>query len=87
MKVTDEMVERACAAYKAGFQGNPQPRRIRKALEAALADVPDQHDIAVELTDALMRANSAEAKLAKIRRLADSRPVRDEYLYRILDKE
>lgn len=75
MKVTDEMVERALDY----LDGQVSAKRVLKALEAALADVPEPTKQLPGETDAkclvaLLRATTAlhdaEAKLAKIRAMA-----------------
>ncbi len=74
MKVTDEMVRRAQAAGMGSSEGY-----MRRVLEVALKDVPDA-DWATECARsaekcwavASMRADAAEAKLAKVREWLDN---------------
>lgn len=82
MKVTDEMIERACEAAHGHVSGSVQFRKrihadMRAALEAALADVPEPGPVAVQnfIKGKLEseRADRAEAKLAKVREWASGR--------------
>jgi hypothetical protein len=74
MKVTEAMLECANAASGLGIGVRST---IRRALEAALADVPEPETL-IELTQAavadynheLLARRTAEAKLAKVRELA-----------------
>jgi hypothetical protein len=76
MKVTDEMVRKACWARFDHVDPDGMTA-MRLALEAALADVPEpEPGICVTLDERELwametdRADAAEAKLAKVREMA-----------------
>ncbi len=67
MKVTDEMVERACRG--AGWEPWQARHSMRLALEAALKDVPEPNEQPGYAAQ-VRRAEAAEAKRAKVRERA-----------------
>lgn len=76
MKVTDEMVELAAGVIYERLGLSPPDDELAgeiafAALSAALKDEPEQLVVAADLTDALMRANSAEDRLARIAQWAE----------------
>lgn len=81
MKVTDEMRMLAMAAYglsRDDYSPDEWPQLCEdwhRALEAALADVPEPEENAVHIAArvALVRARGAEAKLAKVRSMKPAR--------------
>ncbi len=92
MKVTDEMVDRLWdEIFDSDTSCPPAPSTLRRALEAALADVPEPH--APGYVEKLIRYNhqfgsnqialkqqlaAAEAKLAKVREWALEEDVKHE---------
>jgi hypothetical protein len=80
MKVTDEIVKRACESMHGAIKGSAAFKKrlydeMRAALEWALADVPEPSAIPfpeVAFRDAMDRMHSAEAKLEKVREWLDS---------------
>ncbi len=86
MKVTDEMVERACRC--AGWEPRQAKHTVRLALEAVLSDVPEPWEPELrKIQDRrrLNRIDKLEAKLDTVREWAECNLAVD--LLEILDGE